>query len=132
MSTAAEIPAFAAESWYSDPTDHRCPHDAWLESCEIREAWEGERSETGRTVITVRLLGAYHDGHIVFRYSSVERFAISSEAAASGLRDWVADQFSVVGTGVIRHDIIWAGQGPTAQWSIDARQIEYEWIPKAI
>jgi hypothetical protein len=128
----SQVPVFASESWYSDPSDHRCPHDAWLESCEIREPATGARNEIRTTEISIRLLGAYHDGHIVFRYSGVHRFVFSSEAVAIGLRDWLSDHFTVSASGHIRHDITWASAQQTAHWSIDARDITYEWIAKSI
>jgi hypothetical protein len=127
----SQVPSFASESWYSDPSDHRRPHDAWLESCEVRELGQGKRNEIRTTAITVRLLGAYHDGHIVLRYSDVEKFVFSSEAVAGGLRDWLSDQFAVTANGLIRHEITWAGTQQTGRWSIDAHKIEYEWIPNS-
>ena len=134
VTAVPHVPSFATHPWYSDPSDHRCPHDAWLESCEIREAAHGERGGGRTTEITIRLLGAYHDGYIALRYSGVERFVISSEAVAAGLRDWLSDRFTVTSSELIRHDITWSGQHVEdgSHWSIDARHIQYEWLPKSI
>src|SRR5882724_2073085 len=105
MTTQRQIPQFATEPWYRNPSDHRCPHDAWLDVVEVRELGEGARHEQRRSTITIRLLGAYHDGHIVFRYSGVTRYAIDSSAAAGGVGDWIRDEFSASANGLLAHRI---------------------------
>lgn len=54
----------ATSGWYFNFNDHRCPHDAWLESFTLSESSTGKRSEVRTLSLKVRLLGAYHDGHI--------------------------------------------------------------------
>jgi len=125
-----EIPQFATEAWYRDPSDHRCPHDAWLESIEISEPAEGQRHELRTTSIIIRLLGAYHDGHVVFRYSGVRSYSLVARASSHGLRDWLSDSFAASGESIV-HEIAWSGasDGQQAHWRIEARDIQFEWIP---
>ena len=131
MTALRQLPEFARADWYSNPTDHRCPHDAWLESIEVSEPSKGGRREKRKTAITIRLLGAYHDGHIVFRYSDVSGFAIGSPSSGRGLGDWLEDRYSVPSIGSLRHDITWClGPDSKSFWFIEAGSITYEWIPK--
>ena len=67
---------YALAEWHYDFTDHRCPHDAWLEQVIIREPASGERSEIRSLEIEVKLLGAYHDGQIEFLYREVESYCL--------------------------------------------------------
>jgi hypothetical protein len=128
MTTASQFPSFATDPWYSDPKDHRCPHDAWLEACDVHEIAEGDRGQIRSTAITLRLLSSYHDGYIVFRYKGVESFALAAEDSARGMRDWLSDNFTPTETGLIRHEITWS---VASSWRIEAREITYEWIAKA-
>ena len=130
MITQRHIPQFATETWYRDPSDHRCPHDAWLDSVEVRELAEGARHERRTGAITIRLVGAYHDGHIVFRYSGVTRFAIDCDSSAGGVGDWIRDDFSTSDAGLLEHRISWCrGTSSEAEWFIEAAEVTYEWIP---
>ncbi|PYO57011.1 MAG: hypothetical protein DMD83_11450, partial [Candidatus Rokuibacteriota bacterium] len=61
----------ATSTWYYDPRDHRCPHDGWLEEVIVSETGSGERAEVRAVSMRVRLLGAYHDGHIELSYPRV-------------------------------------------------------------
>jgi hypothetical protein len=36
--------ALATSDWYYDPHEHRCPHDAWLESATLLESGSHPRS----------------------------------------------------------------------------------------
>lgn len=128
VTTASQIPSFATESWYTNPKDPRCPHDAWLEACEVHELAAGERSQVRSTAITLRLLGAYHDGYIIFRYTGVESFALTAEDSVRGVRDWLSDTFLATGSGLICHEITWSA---ASRWRIEAHEITYEWIAKA-
>ena len=107
MLTQRKLPDFARESLNSDPSEHRCPHDAWLESLELGQLANGERSQDRISTITLRLLGAYHDAAIVFQYSDVKNFSIASGSSAHGLGDWLDDQFSLTTDNTLRHDINW-------------------------
>src|SRR5258707_457232 len=61
----------ATSDWYFSPEDHRCPHDAWLESFHLTEPSTGQRHETRTLSLQVRLLGAHHDGYIELLYPQV-------------------------------------------------------------
>jgi len=132
MLAQKQLPEFAVAAWYSDPKDHRCPHDAWLESLEFTEPAAGNRQEHRKTAITVRLLGAYHDVHIIFRYSGVSSYHLSSESCGSGVGDWLRDELSVASSGLLRHSITWCvGPSQEAHWLIEAEDISYEWMPQS-
>jgi len=130
MLTQRKIPAFAAAGWYADPNDHRCPHDAWLEVLEVGEIGEGDRQAQRKTTITIRLLGAYHDGHIVFRYSGVTRYSLHTSSSVGGVGDWLRDELSASGDGLLEHRITWCrGADSKSEWFIEAEDVSYEWIP---
>jgi hypothetical protein len=120
-----QLPSFATADWYSNPSDHRCPHDAWLDALEISEPAEGSRKEKRKTAIVARLFGAYHDGSIVIRYSDVKSFSTSCEASERGFGDWMEDAFEVSGDALV-HRVTWQ----RGSWTIAAAEISYEWIPK--
>jgi len=56
--------ALATAEWYYNPTEHRCPHDGWLENLIISETAGASKKRT--TTILTRLVAAYHDGYIEF------------------------------------------------------------------
>lgn len=124
--------ALGTAEWWQDPGDHRCPHDAWLESISIFEPASGERSEQRTTAIRVRLLGAYHDGFIELFYPQVLRYSLKTLSSERGLGDWRYDEFRVSSSGHLIHEIEWAGfaVGETARWIIEASDVEFQWIPK--
>ena len=62
--------ALATSDWYFGFSDHRAPHDAWLEAFHLTETGVGERSEERHLSLTIRLLGAYHDRVLEFHYPS--------------------------------------------------------------
>jgi hypothetical protein len=135
-SNAASFPrgahALATSEWYFDPRDHRCPHDAWLESITIAEPATGERGEQRVTAIRVRLLGAYHDGFIELFYPQVIRYSLSSPSSVRGLRDWRYDEFRLAPSGHMIHEIEWAGFSPdeVSRWIIEASDVKFEWVPR--
>ena len=63
--------ALATSDWYFGNSDHRAPHDAWLETVEFKELSSGQRHEQRQLSLTIRLLGAYHDGFIELHYPQV-------------------------------------------------------------
>lgn len=124
--------ALATSDWYFDFRDHRCPHDSWLESVTVTEPASGERSEQRLTAIRVRLLGAFHDGHIELNYPRVLRYSFSSPSCIQGLGDWRYDELRVSPTGHLIHEIEWAGHAhhEGSRWIIEASDVEFQWIPK--
>src|SRR5215207_10005365 len=126
MTSQWEPPVFSTAPWYSDPGDHRCPHDAWLESVEIREPSTSARGAARNTAITVKLLGAYQDGWITLSYFGVRSHALTSYQCDQGVGDWLRDEFTPSDAGLTTHRITWcAGAGRTTQWLIEAEKIEY-------
>lgn len=118
--------ALATGDWWYDHTDHRCPHDGWLESAVIREPSKGKRHEIRKTMLRVRLLGAYHDGHLELIYRHVFRYRMDVTHAEGGHGDWRYDEFRVSDDGHLVHEIEWADAGT---WLIEAKDIEHRWIP---
>jgi hypothetical protein len=104
-----------------------------MEALEISEPATGERHEIRTTAATLRLLGAYHDGHVVLRYLGVQSYSLTAESSAAGLGDWLKDEFSFSADGLVVHRIHWSGRGPhrEAVWVFKAREITYEWLPKS-
>ena len=130
----AGVAAIALTDWYYNPTDHRCPHDAWLESMSVLETGQGARREQRSVSITVRLLSAYHDGYIEFRYRDVTHYRIQMEDATphpGGHNDWRYDEFRLTSTGGVEHEIEWRGRTSPAHWIIEAGDVEYRWLPSA-
>ncbi len=124
--------ALAASEWYHDFTDHRCPHDAWLEELRVRELAAGPRHERRTVEITVRLLGAYHDGHIELRYQDVTAYHcdfVRPAAGDTGHSDWRYDEFRLSDRGTLLHEIEWWHSDETARWLIEAADVEFKWLP---
>ncbi|HEX8904362.1 MAG TPA: hypothetical protein VF771_05940 [Longimicrobiaceae bacterium] len=116
----------ATSAWYFDFRDRRCPHDAWLEAITIREPFKGKRHEIRKTRMRIRLLGAYHDGYVEFRYPRVFSYRFDVSDAGYGHGDWRYDEFRVTGDGHLLHEIEWAS-GDT--WLIESNDVEFRWIP---
>lgn len=117
----------ANSEWYYDPTDHRCPHDAWLEEVRLFEPSSGERREVRSTSIRMRLLGAYHDGRIEFHYPQVFRYDLQLGPAQLGHGDWLCDEFRVTEEGHLLHEIEWESRGGGGRWLIEASDVEFLW-----
>jgi len=66
-----------SSKWYFDPSEHKCPHDAWLETFTMEEPAEGERHEVRKVSIRIVLLTAYHDGYIGFSYDGVASYSLT-------------------------------------------------------
>jgi hypothetical protein len=67
----------ATSDWFYNPSDHLAPHDAWLESFQISETPERKAHQRSCS-ISLRLLGAYHDGHIEITYPRVFSYSLLS------------------------------------------------------
>lgn len=113
--------ALATSDWYFDARDHRSPHDAWLEAMQLVET-------NGVTSLTVRLLGAYHDGHIELHYPKLATYRFEA-TVAQGHRDWRYDELRVDADGRLEHEIEWSGPGPTGRWLIVADDVRFTWRP---
>ena len=129
----AEFPTSAYElansDWYYDGGDPRCPHDAWLEEVRVEEPSTGERHEVRTVAIRVRLLGAYHNGHIELFYPRVFSYRLDSHDVEQGHRDWLYDEFRVDDAGRLIHEVEWEGARDTGRWLIAASDIQFTWVP---
>jgi hypothetical protein len=121
--------ALATSDWYYNFEDHRCPHDAWLEEATIRESAVGEARAQRTVALEIRLLSAYHDGHISFRYPQVFAYRLDASNSGQGHRDWRYDEFRLSDTGHVIHEIEWAGPGATSRWLIEASDVQMTWEP---
>lgn len=96
-------------------------------------AADAPRGTPRRVAIAIRLLGAYHDGFIEFRYRDVARYRINltpeRDVPGTGHRDWRYDEFRLAHGGRVEHEIEWWGRGPTGTWLIEAANVEYSWHP---
>jgi hypothetical protein len=124
----------ATSDWFHSPHDHRSPHDARLESLEIAEM-PGPKAHLRSCSISVRLLGAHHDGHIKITYPRVLSYSFQSFMAGkvSSHGGWRYDEFRLSERGHLIHEIEWAGapgaQGKAFSWIIEADDIDFLWIP---
>lgn len=121
--------ALATSDWYFDARDHRCPHDAWLESSQLSESGTGERAETRDLSLTLRLLGAYHDGHIELFYPRVVSYFFDAANVEHGHGDFRYDELRVDDAGRLEHEIEWSSSGLTRRWRIVASDVIYRWTP---
>jgi hypothetical protein len=119
--------ALATAPSHYDHNDPRCPHDAWVETLLIAEAAEGERQQFRSLGITLRLLGAYHDGHIQLTYDTVQAYTLHKPIAnVLAHSDWLVDELRLSEQGQVVHEIVFASG---ARWLIECADIRYEWQP---
>lgn len=117
--------ALATSGWYYDPNDHRSPHDAWLEQFDLNEISATESGKGRWLSLTVRLLGAYHDGYVELRYPRVRSYSFALERGDRGHCDWRYDEFRVTDQGELIHEIEWGAPGKVGHWVIEASDLEF-------
>jgi hypothetical protein len=127
---------FAKADWHYDPMNHKCPHDSWLESLEIKESSVDGNVRVRSNSINVVLLGAYHDGKISIKYNDVVNYSFERNVAAAdsnpngffknGHGDWLIDEFSISDDGFIVHYIEFSNG---VNWEIHFQDFKFEWIP---
>jgi len=123
---------FAAAPWHYDHTDHRCPHDGWLESLTIREIAEGDRRQHRRIEIELLLLGAFHDGHMRMTYMAVSSYLSTLPTCESpfgnkvGHPDWLVDEFRLATNGLIVHNVLFSSG---SRFEIECQDFDWEWMP---
>ncbi|WAU72229.1 MULTISPECIES: hypothetical protein [unclassified Acinetobacter] len=122
--------SLATSEWYGNFNDPRCPHDAWLENIKIEERNSGDRQENRYITITIRLLGAYHDGFIELIYPQVFNYQLNCNHGIQGHRDWRYDELRINDQGHLIHEIEWYDLNESSRWLIEASDIEYRWISK--
>lgn len=125
---------FALADWHYNSDDHKCPHDSWVESINISEPLINETKSERRIDISVRLLGAFHDGNIQLDYKNVTSYKLEAPNDAeykkyrerSGHGDWLIDEVRLTESGNVFHEVIFRWG---AQWSIECEELEYRWCP---
>jgi hypothetical protein len=123
--------ALATSDWNYGFSDHRAPHDAWLEWAKFDEPATGERNETRYLSLRVRLLGAYHDNYLELFYPRVYAYTLTHNIASSGHGDWRYDEFRLSPKGHLIHEIEWASYPDSdARWLIEASDVEYSVIAR--
>jgi hypothetical protein len=126
----AQAQAFAEADWHYDHRNHRCPHDSWVDVVTIEEIASGDRSEVRSLEIKVRLLAAYHDGHILLRYDGVERYSMTRVPKRGrptvGHGDWLMDEIRLSDEGLVAHEVIFSEGG---RWLIECADVTCEWRP---
>ena len=117
---------FALADWRLDFTDHKCPHDSWIEYCRIFEESSGERNEIRVLHIETRLLGAYHDGFLDLSYKNVARYELKKSDSWDSHGDWLYDEVRLSDNNLVLHEIEFAGD---IIWLIECEDIEFNWKP---
>lgn len=124
--------SLATSDWYFGFSEHQAPHDAWLESVQITEPATGKRRESRSVSLSIKLLGAYHDGFIEFVYPNVLEYQLSGVGLDRGHGDWRYDEFRVNKRGLLVHKIEWASYGSGHRWVIVADDVIHKWTPFAV
>jgi hypothetical protein len=96
----------------------------------VNENSSGERQEKRCVSLTVRLLGAYHDGYIELFYPRVHSYKFDVWNAERGHRDWRYDELRLSDRGNLLHEIEWCALNDTGRWLIEASDLEFRWLPK--
>lgn len=123
--------SIANTDWWYDATDHRSPHDAWLEYIKIEEPSKGNRNEIRSVSIEIKLLNAYHDRYIIVRYPEVYSYKLDYDAEkVNGHCDWRYDEIRVSGRGNVLHEIEWFSSSERSRWLIEASDIFVTQVPR--
>lgn len=116
---------FATAPWHYDFSDHRAPHDGWVEEIIIREPATGARKEHRSLEIVVKLLAAYHDGHIELKYSAVQNYSLAgAKQGSTGHGDWLYDEIRLSQREYVLHEIEWSCG---SRWLIECGDVSYKW-----
>jgi len=125
--------AFAVASWHYDHSDHRCPHDAWLDRLALLEPASGARSEIRHIDTRVSLLGAYHDGRLELEHKRVVNYCLTKEAGLTsrgerllGHGDWLIDELRLSEREHVVHEIVFRN---SCHWIIECEDITCRWVP---
>ena len=128
-----EAYSFAAADWHYDHDDPRCPHDAWVETLVVAEVASGTRAEIRDLEIRVRLLGAWHDGHIDLTYTKVQSYLFDTPRnleypmrSSKGHEDWIFDEMRLSDLGNVVHEVQFSGG---SSWLIECEDLIYRWMP---
>jgi hypothetical protein len=120
---------FTVADWHYDFSDHRCPHDAWIEKIQIEELSSGPRHEVRKTRITIKLLGAHHDRIFTLVYDDVVSYAIDVPQAMTATishGDWIIDEIGLSASKAIVHEIkFWCGPDASPTLRIESRDLSF-------
>ena len=124
---------FAAAPWHYDHSDHRCPHDSWLETLAISEPGSGDRRHKRHIEIAVRLFGAFHDGHLELSYLDVQAYSLAGDLATDPATanvmahgDWLVDEVRLSEKNLVYHEILFSSG---RRWLIESGDIKARWSP---
>lgn len=119
---------FASAPWHYDYNDHRCPHDSWVESIEIRERSSGARHEKREIEIAIQLLGTYQDGYLALSYPGVSSYSLSNKDGSpkTSHGDWLVDEIRLSENNLVLHEILFSSE---SRWTIESRDIFILWKP---
>jgi hypothetical protein len=96
-----------------------------VDAVTIADPATGDRHQHRHIDIYVRLLGAYHDGHIELTYSNVRSYSLVG-SHHNGHDDWLRDEVRLSEQGLVFHEIRFDSG---SRWSIECVDIHYKWIP---
>lgn len=125
---------FATAEWHYKTDDARCTHDSWLEELKFNEVSEEDgKFEFKSAELYLKLLGAYHNGHLEIRYKNIKEYTFKgfknffAPDRSSGFihHDWLRDEIRLSESGFVIHEIEWMN----AHWVIECEDIESNWIP---
>lgn len=117
---------FIYEDWYRNKESHRCPNASWLEKLIISENGDNQ------VQIELKLLGAYHDGYITFKYSGVKYYKIQRHQQSvieSSHGDFRYNEYRLDEHDNIVHELDWYTLDENAIFLIACQHIEYIWEP---
>jgi hypothetical protein len=77
--------------------------------------------------IQLRILDAYHRGHLEMSYPQVFRYQLANGGAAVGHGDWLYEEFRVSDNSHLLHEIEWWRAGQLERWLIEASDVTYTW-----
>lgn len=120
---------FATAPWHYNFEDHMSPHDSWHQSTILTET-PVQGAKYSKLDISVRLLGAFHDGHIELRFENVRSCDLRAAFRQEGSRsDWLYDEVRLSESGHVLHEIEWSNKDI---WLIECDELQYSWIPLSL
>jgi hypothetical protein len=117
---------FALADWRLNTTDHRCPHDSWVEYLRIIEQSVEKNRRLRNLHIELRLLGAYHDGFLDLDYVNVKNYSLNKNTSWNSHGDWLFDEVRLSDKNLVLHEIEFASG---EYWLIECEDIKFEWKP---
>ena len=132
---ASRLPAnarkYALASWHTDVTDHRCIHDAWIETVSVVEGGTGPRKEKRGMGIVIRLLSAQQDRRLILKLPGVRRYLIERpliegpRGEAAGHGDVLDDSITLTAEGSILYSL----RAEFGRIEVEAKDIEFSQQP---